>query len=312
MLYRTLGRTGLSVSLAGLGTGGPSKLGQTARITRTESHRIVHVALDLGINLFDTSPAYGGSEELLGGALKGVARDRYVVATKFPPTRGDTLREAEDLTRQLDESLRLLGVDTIDVLQYHGVSPENYRDVVDRFHPVAVRAQEAGKIRFIGITETAVGDPDHNMLVQALQDDLFDTFMVKYGILNQTAERRVLPMAQERNVGVFVMASVRTSLRTPQEAASFINRFIDEGQISIPRTTEDDPLGLGQVGQDIPTVTRAAYQFAAAHPAVSTVLVGTGNVGHLKVNVADIIGPHITDAQLEYLRRAFGQLAWPS
>jgi L-galactose dehydrogenase len=311
MLYRTLGRTGLRVSLAGLGTGGPSRLGQTAGIDPHQSHRLVHAALDLGINLFDSSPGYGASEELLGGALQGVPRDRYVLATKFPPYQGSDLKpDPESLTRQLEHSLRMLRVDAIDVLQYHGVAPESYREVIDRYHGVALRAQQAGKVRFLGITEVARSDPQHEMLAVALEDDLFDVTMVKYGILNQSAANSVLPLALRRNVGVLIMASVRTSLRTPQEAVAHINRFIAQGDLHMTPSGEQDPLGLAATGEPVPALTRAAYQFAAAHPAVSSVLIGTGNIEHLRANVVDLSGPALTPLQMGYLQRTFGGLTW--
>lgn len=313
MQYRTLGRTGLRVSLAGLGTGGASQIGQATGRTVAESHRLVRTALDLGINIFDTSPNYRNSEELLGGALEGIPRDRYILATKFPPKpRGsDALYEdPEALMHVLEQSLKHLRVDTIDILQYHMVYPNEYRAVIDRFHPIALRAQEQGKVRFLGITETVAGDPTHEMLPMALAEDLFDVLMVKYGILNQRAKEKVLPMARERNVGVFVMASVRTSLRNPAEAVAHISRFIDEGLLDIPKPSLDDPLGLGRVGEAVPSLTRAAYQFAAAPEAVSTVLIGTGNEEHLRANVADILGPRLSEAQLAYLRKTYGRLAW--
>lgn len=311
MDYRTLGRTGLRVSIASLGTGGPAKLGQAVGLSVAESHRIVRTALDLGINLFDTSPAYGRSEELLGGALKGVPRDRYILATKFQPKEGDTVKtDTGALMEQLEHSLRRLGVDAIDLLQYHGVEPEIYRQVIDRFHPEALRAQEAGIVRFIGITETVIGDPTHGMTPLALEEDLFDTMMVHYGILNQLAAKKVLPLAQKRNVGILAMAPVRTSLRNSAEATARINQFIDQGLLSIPRPQPDDPLGMGAVGEPVPGLTRAAYRFAAAHEAVSTVLIGTGNLDHLKANVADLLGEKLSPAQLDYLRRTYGRLAW--
>ena len=84
MEYRRLGRTGLEVSLVGLGTGGPSQLGQTRGTSRDEVRAFVRRALDLGINYFDTAPVYHDSEALLAHALDGVARDETVVATKYP------------------------------------------------------------------------------------------------------------------------------------------------------------------------------------------------------------------------------------
>ena len=310
MLYRTLGRTGLSVSLAGLGTGGASRIGQAAGLSVAESHRLVRTALDLGINILDTSPGYADSEELLGGALEGVPRDSYVIATKFQPGWQTLEEDPEALTRSVEKSLKFLRVDAIDVLQYHGVKTHEYRQVVERFHPVLLRAQQAGKVRYTGITATVGGDPENEMLPMALEDDLFDCLMAKYGILNQSAAIRVFSMARERNVGVFVMAAVRKSLRNPEEAVGQIGSFIDEGLISIARPRIDDPLGLANVESPLPSLTRAAYQFAAEPEAVSTVLIGTGNVDHLRSNVADIVGSRLSDAQFDYLRQTYGQLTW--
>ncbi|NLG51350.1 MAG: aldo/keto reductase [Chloroflexi bacterium] len=311
MIYRVLGRTGLRVSIAGLGTGGASRLGQSYNQTRAESERVVRVALDLGVNLFDTARAYRGSEELLGSALEGVPRDRYVLTTKFSITQGDQIHsDPEALTRQLEESLRLLRVDYVDVLQYHLVMPNVYDEVVERFHPAALRAQEAGKTRFIGITESVSADTRHEMLPKAIKSGLFDTIMVRYGILNQWAEREVLPAAQQANIGVLVMAAVRTSLRTPEEAVRHLEQFINEGLLDMPRPDLRDPLGFERAGEPVTELTRAAYQFAAAHPAVSSVLIGTGNVEHLKKNVQDLLSPRLTEGQMAYLRRTFGGLTW--
>lgn len=313
MEYRILGRTGLRVSMAGLGTGGPSKAGQSAGLPDAESHRLIRTALDLGVNLLDTSPAYGRSEELLGGALEGVPRESYVLATKFPPHQGSRVKpDPEALTAQLESSLRRLRVDCVDVLQYHGVRPESYREVVDRFHEVALRARDAGKVRFLGITETAAADPEHEMLPMAMADDLFDTVMIKHGILNQAGFRSALPMAAERNVGVLVMASVRRSLRGPREAVETLSKLVARGLLEIPPPSPEDPLGLGAVDGEVPSVTRAAYLFAAQSQAVSCVLVGTGNVEHLRQNVADLNSPPLSEAQFEYLRRTYGGLAWPT
>jgi len=311
MIYRPLGRTGLNVSLAGLGSGGASRLGQGTGRSAAESERVVRAALDPGINIFDSSPSYGGSEEILGRALAGVPREYYILATKFQPHKGQELADdPREVDRQLEESLRRLRVETIDVLQYHGVTLAEYGAALDRFHEAMLRAREAGKIRHIGITETAAGDPRHKMLARALEDDLFETIMVKYGILNQAAAERVLPLAEEKGVGVLVMASVRTSLRGPQEAVARLEEMIARGELDIPSPSEEHPLGLGAAGEPVPPLTRAAYQFAARPAAVSTVLVGTGNVEHLRRNVADMLAQPLSDAQFAYLERAYGHLAW--
>src|SRR5712691_4577922 len=92
MKYRTLGRTGLRVSLVGLGTGGPSRLGQGSGVPEPEAHRLVRRALELGINFIDTAAGYGESEAILGRALQGVPQDACGIATKFSPLDGDQVR----------------------------------------------------------------------------------------------------------------------------------------------------------------------------------------------------------------------------
>src|SRR5437870_1026053 len=100
MLYRTLGRTGLRVSVASLGAGGPSRLGQQTHGDEAQSQRVIHRALELGINLFDTAANYGDSEAILGRALGAVPRDRYFIATKFSPYHPDgSIIAPEDLVQ---------------------------------------------------------------------------------------------------------------------------------------------------------------------------------------------------------------------
>src|SRR5262249_28956699 len=161
------------------------------------------------------------------------------------------------------------------------VRPAVYRTVIDRFYPEMQRAQQAGKIRFLGITERFFADPDHTMLRNALPEDLFDTIMLKYGILNQTAGRQVLPMAQERNVGVINMAAVRVKLSDPAQLEELIQEWKSGGKIASGALPAVNPLGF-LVNGDVDSVVSAGYRFAAAPAAVSTVLTGTANLEHLE------------------------------
>ena len=181
MEYRKLGRTGLDVSLVSLGTGGPSGFGQSRGAAFEEQYALVHGALDMGINFFDTAAGYRESEELLGRTLKDVPRDRYIIATKCsltPTFQSTELLPADNVIEQCDRSLTRLGIDAIDVYQLHGVRPEAYEVTVERFYPVLQKLQEQGKIRFIGITETFQTDPAHKMLEHAVPTGLWDTIMV--------------------------------------------------------------------------------------------------------------------------------------
>jgi aryl-alcohol dehydrogenase-like predicted oxidoreductase len=308
MLYRTLGRTGFRVSLVSLGTGGPSRLGQGSGVSEEEAHRVVRRALELGVNLIDTAAGYGESEAILGRALRGVSQEACWIATKFSPLEGDRVKtDPAELSRSLDRSLERLGRDTVDLFQLHGVIPTTYREAVDRFYPDMERAQRAGKVRFLGITERFFADPSHEMLSMALADDLFDTIMLKYGILNQTAARQVLPMAAARNVGVLNMASVRVKLSDPAQLEALIAQWKAAGKIPSGALPERAPLGF-LVHGDVDSVVSASYRFAAAPEAISTVLTGTANLEHLERNVAALLGPPLPEADVARLQTLFGDL----
>jgi aryl-alcohol dehydrogenase-like predicted oxidoreductase len=179
MEYRRLGRTGLRVSVVGLGTGGPSQFGQRRGAAPAAAHRLVQRALDHGINFFDTAQAYRASEAWLGSALAGVPRDRYILATKYDyrGAAGRVLSPGE-LRTTIDRRLVELGTDRIDLLQIHGLLPDRYDEVIEQHLPELQRAQAAGKLRFIGVSEKFSSDWDHAMLRRALADRHFDTVMV--------------------------------------------------------------------------------------------------------------------------------------
>ena len=125
MKYTTLGRTGLKVSVAGLGCGGNSRIGQGAGLTASQSVALVHEALDLGVTFFDTAEAYG-TEAILGDALRATDRSRVVVSTKSRILRGTERLTAAEVVANLDTSLKRLKTDFVDVFLLHGVAPGHY------------------------------------------------------------------------------------------------------------------------------------------------------------------------------------------
>lgn len=309
MEYRILGRTGLRVSLASLGTGGPSRLGQGSGVSEPEARRLVWRALELGINFIDTAAGYGESEAILGRALQGRPHEACWLATKFSPMDGDAVKsDPAELHRSLDLSLKRLGREAVDLFQLHGVIPSAYREVIDRFYPEMQRARESGKVRFLGITERFFADPAHEMLTTALAGDLFDTIMLKYGILNQVAAREVLPMAAERGVGVLNMASVRVKLSDLAQLEALIADWKAAGKIAADALPDHDPLGF-LVHGDVDSVVSAGYRFAAAPGAISTVLTGTANRDHLECNIAALLDKPLSESDTAHLRILFADLS---
>ena len=317
MYYRRYGRTNLQVSVVGLGSGGPSSLGQKTGVSESESQRVVRRALELGVNLIDTGEGYGDSEEILGRGLDGVPRASYVLCTKFntfrprndPRRVEDPFRRTNRLGRSLPStrSLRRLRTDYVDVYQFHNVHPDEYPAIRDRFVPELRRQQAPGKVRFIGVTERFSNDHTHAMLTAALADDLWDSVMVGYNLLTPSPEGCVLPEAARRDVGVLVMCAVRRVIADPDKLAELIRSLKAAGVLPPEAVADTDPLGW-LVHDDVESLTSAAYRFAAAHPAVSSVLTGTGSVRHLEQNVDAVLrGPlPVTDQQR--LRALFGPI----
>ncbi len=311
MQYRTLGRTGISVSLASFGTGGPSQFGQHRGLAQREQTALVRRALDLGVNLFDTHEGYGDSEHILGEALSGVPRDSYHLVTKWAYHRLDAAEQTGDaLAASVERSLRRLRTDCVDVMMLHGILAAEYIDVAARFVPTLERLREQGKIRFIGFSTRYIADPAQDILPVALESDpaVWDVVMLKYGILNQIAAKQALPLAMRHDIGVLNMASVRIKLPNPSMLEELIADWKAAGHISPDSLPDRNPLGW-LVHDDTDSVIAAAYKFAAAHPGVSSVITGTSSLAHLTANIAALEKPHLPEADTARLKALFGDIA---
>ena len=189
MEYTTLGRTGIRVSVAGLGCGGPSRLGMR-NDPQSLDHAValIRQAVDLGVNLIDTAQNYG-TEAAVGRAISGLRRERVVISTKKTLPPHDHQDPAGEVARGLEQSLRLLGTDYVDVYHLHGVEPEDYQFARERLLPAMRRLKEQGKIRAIGVTEGFVVDSAHSALQKGLSEDLWDVVMVGFSLLNPSARQ---------------------------------------------------------------------------------------------------------------------------
>ncbi len=308
----TLGRTGLQVSRMGVGAGGPSQIGVKTGRSESESVDLLRTAFDAGINLVDTSEGYG-TEQIIGQALQGRDRDDIILSSK-KSTRHQEVT-AESLMESLDASLRRLQTDTIDIYNLHGVVPQDYRRLVDIIYPTLESARQAGKIRFIGITEMFGEDRQHSMLVEALADDLWDVVMVGFNLLNQTARDSVLAAAIEQNVGVQVMFAVRKALGSAESLQPFLAALIEKGEIDAGEVdlveVAGSDAGMASSGwfksalAEAVSLPDVAYRFCRDEPGVHVVLSGTGNADHLQQNLASFARSPLSSETTDRLRQIF-------
>ena len=305
MQRRMLGRTGLEVTAMGLGCGGHSRLGMAKGRDQANAVAVIRRALDLGLNLIDTAANYR-TEPYVGEAIRG-HRDELVLATKFSPRR-ERLDDPERVGEVLEQSLRNLGTDVIDIYQVHGATPDIYDEVVDRLYPVLVRLRDQGKIRFIGITEMFGRDTDHKMLDRAVADDLWDTIMVGFNLMNPSARGRILRLTQEKGIGVFCMFAIRHALTDPQLAKELVLSLIEQGHLDGDGIDRADPLGFLVADGVAGSIAEAGYRFCLHEPGLDCILSGTGNPTHLAANHRYLQMPPLPDETRQQLANLFGHL----
>jgi aryl-alcohol dehydrogenase-like predicted oxidoreductase len=303
MEYRTFGRTGLRVSVAGLGCGGNSRIGLGSGRSEADSIALVRAALDLGVNLFDTAAAYG-TETLLGKALKGVPRGQVVIATKASWGR----LSPERVVASLDRSLRQLGTDYVDIFQLHGLSPSDYARARDVIAPALLKERDKGKLRFLGVTEAASSDAGHRMIALAVADGIWDSVMVAFHMLHQNARERVFPLTLEHRVGTLLMFAVRNIFSQPGRLKATLRELAAAGAVPQSLAEAEDPLGFLVHDGGAASLVDAAYRFVRHEPGVDVVLFGTGEVAHLRTNIASLLAPPLPDADRDRLRELFGPL----
>src|SRR5204863_3282561 len=307
MEYTTLGRTGLKVSVAGLGCGGFSRLGLGTGKTEADAIASIRAALDLGVNLFDTAAAYG-TEPVLGKALKSVPRKQVVICTKAPFGISNSQSTPARAVESLDRSLRELGTDYIDVYQLHGVAPHAYEHMLQAIAPALLREKEKGKFRYLGITETAPGDPDHQMVQRAAKDGVWDVAMIAFHMMHQNARQAVFPLTRQHRVGTLLMFAVRNFFSRPGQLAATTRELADSGEVPQWLAETEDPLGFLVHESGARSVIDAAYRFVRHEPGVDVVLFGTGDPEHLRTNIASLLAPPLPEADRARLASLFGHL----
>ncbi len=302
----TLGRTGLDVSVVGLGCGGHSRLGLGYGKDEKHAVNIVKHAIEQGINFIDTARAYR-TERAVGIAAKG-NRGSLVISTKSLVAGPDGLFTAADIVESLNKSLANLQTDYIDVFNLHGVTAEQYPHCVNELLPALKREQQAGKFRFIGITETFVADPSHKMLQLALPDDDYDVVMVGFNLLNPSARKTVFPTTIKKNVATQIMFAVRRALSQPEALQEVISQLIDSGELEASLLDKKAALAFLENHPEVKSIVEAAYRFCRYEPGATVVLTGTGSKEHLDDNIQSILAPPLPEILMEKLNEIFGEV----
>jgi D-threo-aldose 1-dehydrogenase len=299
---RTLGETGLSVTALGLGCA--SLGGLYGDIPEEQAVEVVHRALSLGVNLFDTAPLYGRgkSERRLGRALQGVPRDRYVLATKVgrllrhpegssqaSSASADEGLEAvfdfsyEGVMRSFEESLARLQLDRVDILHIHDPD-RHYEQAMEGAYRALDDLRSQGVIRAVsaGMNQSA-------MLARFAREGRFDCFLLagRYSLLEQGPLDELLPLCVEKGIGILAGGTYNSGILAtgPREGARYNYR---EAPPEIRRKAADLAATAERHSVDLKA---AASQFVLAHPAVVSIIPGTRRPERVEENLRSLGDP---------------------
>jgi aryl-alcohol dehydrogenase-like predicted oxidoreductase len=295
MQYRTLGRTGVQVSSLALGA---MNFGQIGRTTQDEATAIVDAALEGGINLVDTADMYGGgeSEEMVGKAVAG-RRDDIVLATKATMPMGDERNHRGSsrrwLVTELDNSLRRLGVDHVDLYQIHRWDPTTSDEET---LSALTDLQRAGKIRYFGSsTFPAYRIVQGQWAARENHLSRYVTEQPSYSILQRGIETHVLPVTEQYGLGVLAWSPLASgwlsgAIREGREAATHRSALMPQRfDLTIPsnRARLDAVEQLAKVADEAGlTMIQLALGFVTSHPAVTSAIIGPRTPDHLQAQLA--------------------------
>ncbi len=306
MEYRILGKTGLKVSALGLG--GSSLGGVFRKVDEGEAIRAVHTAFDLGINVVDVSPFYGltKAETVLGKALKGVRRDSYILATKVGRYgESDFDFSASRVKASVDESLRRLGVDYVDLIQCHDIEYGSLDQIVIETLPALREVQKQGKARFVGITGFPL------KIYQSVLDRAEVDTILSYChyTLGDTSFEALLPYLEKKNLGIINAAGLGMGLFTKGGTPEWHPATAEIKAICAKAANY-----CASKGADI---ERLAVQFAVANKRIHTTFVGTADPEEVRRNVKAVESPldpallKQVQAILQPVRDKTWRVGWP-
>ncbi len=298
MHYRDFGKTGLRVSEIGLGC---APVGMQPDRDYSE---LLRRALDLGVNFYDTADFYSSyrSEEWLGKAFSAV-RDKVIITTKFGtiPGKGKDFSVVH-MRRSLEDSLRRLRTDYIDVYQLHSPAPSVLDD--GQLLEALRQVKRDGKVRYYGLS-TEGGQRG----LDAIARWQVDSVQITFNLFHQEPADRFFSEAQRRGVGVIVKSPLDSGILggdlspgKPRKLDDARERWGEEETVRRQRLFDEVSFLAEGTGR---TWSQAALQFVLSFAGVSTVIPGTTSVKHLEENVA-ASGGHLAEEEIARIRSLHG------
>ena len=311
MNKRRLGRTGLELTEVGYGAWG---IGGTGWIGARddESLQALNHAIDLGLNFIDTALGYGdGHSEQLVGQVVRERPEEIFVATKVPPKNGiwpapdgvaaDDAFPDDHVRDCANQSLRNLGLDTIDILQFHVWSDEwvghgSWLSAIEEL-------KAEGKIRFFGIS---INDHQPANALKLIESGVLDTVQVIYNVFDQSPEDEMLPACEHHDVGVIVRVPLdeggltgRITPETEFAEDDFRSRYFRGDRKA--EVQERARAVAAELGSDEDGLAEIALRYILSHPTVSTVIPGMRSVRNVDRNIAVADGKGLPPEQVKRL-----------
>lgn len=303
MDYKTLGKTGIQLSI--LGFGAAPLGGEYGAVESADAVCAVHAAIDRGINFFDTSPYYGRtvSEERLGKALVG-RRDKVVLCTKCGRYGLDEFDfSAARVTSSIDESLARLRTDYVDLFIAHDIEFRDREQIVNETIPALRKLQKAGKARFIGIS----GLPLRvlaDVAVRAKVD--FVLSYCHYNLMIQDLDQVLAPVASEHGIGLINASPLHMGMLTPAGPPPWHPAPADVKETAAKVVQFCEARGVD--------VTSLALRFCVDYPRVSSTLAGMNHPAQVEQNLKSLdfrLDPQLL-AEIEQIVAPVKDKSWPS
>jgi aryl-alcohol dehydrogenase-like predicted oxidoreductase len=288
MQYQLLGKSSLKISKIGFGC-------MSLKPDQKDFEKIIHSAIDQGINYFDTADLYdkGLNETLLGKAFKG-KRDEVIIATKAgnqwraDGSGWDWNPRKEYILKCAEDSLRRLQIDCIDLYQSHGGTIEDNIDETIEAYEILL---QQGKIRYYGLSSIRP-----NVIREFIKRSNIVSVMTQYSLLDRRPEESTLQLLHENNIGVLVRGSVASGLLAGKPANSYLN--YSETQV------ENAAAAVKSISSKQRNPSQTAIRYVLQNPAVTSAVVGIRTMDQLKEAVDAIDSPVLTEEEMQILRKS--------